>query len=106
MSSKPRFEGDSGQRWECSRDTDGSLGLRVQGSTLVWDAPGLGVGTVQHHGEKLPGIPLALLAPGTGGCQCPPDLGQGHSHAWCDSSERSPACPSQAKGFAEETQGN
>lgn len=48
----------------------GAAGIQVgdwpesEGSTLVWDAPGLGVGTAQHHGEKLLGIPLALLEQG------------------------------------------
>lgn len=33
VSSEPRPEGESGQGWGCSRDTGGSIGLRVQGST-------------------------------------------------------------------------
>lgn len=95
---------EQGYRWEHRPEGAG----KHQGSTLAWDVPGLGVGTVQHHGEKPLGVPPALLAPGNlehrgsvhpgFGTQPQPCLG------WCWSG-RSPVCHSRAKGFTEEIPG-
>lgn len=75
-----------------------SIDLRVQGR--IKGAPGLGVGTAQHRGEQLPGVPAALVAPGNWnrGFSAPRFGAEPHPHL----GGRSPVSHSHAEGSGEE----